>query len=137
MSKTAVVIDMNKIYSALIKPSSKIVLSITHPSYQFFAPNFIIVELLLHIADIRALSPLNEEEFALHLKELIERIKFVVPEAVDFQHHLAAFEICKGVDPKDTPYVALALHLNAKLWSGDKKLREGLLAKGVDVFIEL
>jgi predicted nucleic acid-binding protein len=84
-----------------------------------------------------ALCPLDEEEFVLHLKNIIERIHFVVPETIDFRHHLAAYEFCKDVDPKDTPYVALAFHLECKIWSGDKKLRDGLLAKGVDVFRDL
>ena len=84
MSKTSVVIDMNKIYSALIKPSSKIILTIISDEYQFFAPNFIIVELVKHTNSIRALCPLNEEEFVMHLKNIIERISFVIPETIVF-----------------------------------------------------
>jgi predicted nucleic acid-binding protein len=45
--------------------------------------------------------------------------------------------LCKDIDPKDAAYVSLAIHLDCKIWSGDKKLRDGLLAKGVDIFIEL
>ena len=37
-----------------------------------------------------------------------------------------AYNLCKTVDLKDTPFVALAIELNAMLWTGDKKLIEGL-----------
>ena len=40
------------------------------------------------------------------------------------------------MDLKDTPFVALALHLDAHLWTDDKELKTGLRAKGFDRFFE-
>ncbi len=37
--------------------------------------------------------------------------------------------LTKDVDPNDAPYVALALHLGAKLWIDDTELKQGLRAK--------
>ena len=34
--------------------------------------------------------------------------------------------MCKEIDLKDISFVALALELDALLWTGDKKLKEGL-----------
>lgn len=41
-----------------------------------------------------------------------------------------AASLCEGIDVYDTPFVALNIELNAKLWTGDKKLITGLKNKG-------
>lgn len=41
------------------------------------------------------------------------------------------------VDAKDTPFAALAIELDAPLWTGDKKLVLGLRKKGFDRFFEI
>ncbi|WP_322744651.1 PIN domain-containing protein [Cuspidothrix issatschenkoi] len=43
---------------------------------------------------------------------------------------------CKDIDESDTPHVALTLQLEGLLWTGDKKLKEGLIIKGFDKFFE-
>lgn len=45
------------------------------------------------------------------------------------------YDLCKDVDIKDTPFVALAIELGPSLWTGDKKLKEGLKQKGFDNFL--
>lgn len=40
--------------------------------------------------------------------------------------------LVEGTDPDDVDFVALALHLNAGLWTGDKPLYNGLKAAGFD-----
>ena len=45
-----------------------------------------------------------------------------------------AKELCKGVDPKDAPFVALTLELEGEFWTSDKQLIAGLQAKGADIF---
>ncbi|MEI7935826.1 MAG: PIN domain-containing protein [Verrucomicrobiota bacterium] len=34
------------------------------------------------------------------------------------------------------PFIALTLHLDGRLWTGDDKLKAGLRAKGFDRFFE-
>lgn len=43
-----------------------------------------------------------------------------------------AVELTEDVDEFDTPFIALSMELGAPLWTGDKKLRNGLQEKGVD-----
>jgi predicted nucleic acid-binding protein len=47
-----------------------------------------------------------------------------------------AVELCRGVDPADAPFVALTLALDGRLWTGDKKLRSGLAARGFTRFFD-
>ena len=39
------------------------------------------------------------------------------------------------MDEDDTPFVALSIELNSKLWTGDKKLAIGLQNKGSEIII--
>jgi len=39
------------------------------------------------------------------------------------------------IDEDDTPFIALAVELNAKLWTGDKVLVKGLAIKGANITI--
>jgi len=48
-----------------------------------------------------------------------------------------AHEVCREVDPKDTPFVALTFHLDAFLWADDLELMKGLRARGFDRFFTL
>jgi len=47
-----------------------------------------------------------------------------------------SWELCKDIDEKDFAYLALSLELDGRLWTGDKKLINGLRAKGFDHFFE-
>ncbi|AUD07289.1 hypothetical protein CWM47_13175 [Spirosoma pollinicola] len=39
------------------------------------------------------------------------------------------------IDPNDIPYLALAIHLDAPLWTGDRQMMDGLKKVGYDHFI--
>lgn len=45
-----------------------------------------------------------------------------------------ALDLCEGIDVADTPQVALTLALDGLLWTGDRRLRAGLQARGFDRF---
>jgi len=47
-----------------------------------------------------------------------------------------ARRLCGGVDEKDTPFIALTIHQNGRLWTEDEELQIGLRAKGFNFFFE-
>lgn len=66
---------------------------------------------------------------------VLSTINFVSEEQISEQSWIKAFELTKDIDEDDTPFVALGIELNAKLWTGDKMLAKGLAKKGIDTII--
>lgn len=57
------------------------------------------------------------------------KIHFVNEELIGVEHIITAYHLCKDVDEKDTPFVALAFEMNDELWTRDEELKESLLKK--------
>jgi predicted nucleic acid-binding protein len=97
-------------------------------------PRFVFIELFKHKERILAATDLSEEELLEALNSLFAHIQFLDESAIPIGDWLEARRLCSGIDEKDTPFVALAIHLNAPLWTEDHELKEGLRAKGFDSF---
>ena len=131
-----IVIDTNIIISALISNSQRILQIIFNPNYLFVSPKFVIVELFKHSEKIQKASKLSEDEVLELLSIIINRVKFYDENLVSIGSWTQAFSLCREVDLKDTPYIALALELNAKLWTKDDVLKIGLEKRGFDNFFQ-
>jgi predicted nucleic acid-binding protein len=94
------------------------------------------VELFKHKERILAATKLSEAEVLECLVELLSRISFIDEGSIPIGVWMEGRRLCADVDPKDTPFVALSLHLGGRLWSKDAQLKAGLQAKGFDQFFE-
>lgn len=54
---------------------------------------------------------------------------FISEIQIEEKYWKQAYELLKDIDEKDTPYIAYALKFKCKLWTGDKKLVNGLKKK--------
>ncbi len=136
MIQNAVVVDTNLIFSALIPKASKIRELLFERNISFYSPNFLVTEIYKHKDKLLKNSKLSESEFYLYFNEIIEQIKFVPMDFISIESRQIAYDLCKDVDVKDTPFVALAIELKLPLWTGDKKLKEGLISKGFNDFFK-
>lgn len=100
----------------------------------FYAPNFLITEIYTHEDKLIKNSKLSESEFYLYFNGIIERITFVPTDFIGISSRQKAYDLCKDIDIKDTPFIALAIDLDIQLWTGDKKLKDGLKLKGYQNF---
>lgn len=132
--KSRVVIDTNLIFSALLAETSAIREILLDVWVTFYAPNFIIAEIFKHQRKILKLTKLNEVEFFTYFNRIIENVNFVPLSFISTESREKAYNLCLGVDLKDIPFVALSIELNAPIYTGDNKLKNGLLAKGFDNF---
>lgn len=130
MISNAAVVDTNIILSALISKSSGIREKLFDETMNYFAPNYIIIELYKHKEKLLKYSKLDETEFFEFFSSIVNRINFVSLETIKEESKKKAYHLCKNIDIKDTPFVALSIQLKIPLWTGDKKLKHGLIKLG-------
>lgn len=136
MTSNSVVVDTNLILSALIPKASKIRDKLFDHNMTFYAPNFLITEIYKHKDKLIKHSKLTESEFYLYFNGLIERVQFLPIDFISNNSRQKAYDLCKDIDIKDAPFIALSIELNIPIWTGDKKLKDGLRSKGFVQFYE-
>lgn len=102
----------------------------------FFAPRYLFVELFKHKEALALAAKVNPDAMLEALHTLVTRLDFVNEANLPLTTWMEAYRLCCGVDEKDTPYVALALHLDGRLWTEDQELKSGLKARGFDQWFE-
>lgn len=119
------ILDNNILFS-LMKPFSVDSYLFSSLSVEFFAPEFIKSEFNKYKEICLFKSGLSEYEFELRLNDIKDKVKFSkLPEYKSF------LKKAKGSvpDPDDEPYIAVALFLNAAIWSNDPHLKQQSLVK--------
>jgi len=105
-------------------------------SLKFFSPRFLFVELFKHKDRLTAAARLTEDQLVEALHILVSRIDFITEANIPVGTWVEAFRLCKDVDEKDTPYVALTLHLEGRFWTDDAALKTALRSGGFTAFFE-
>ena len=134
MIYNSVVIDTNLIFSALVPKASQIREILFESNMIFYSPNILISEIYKHKEKLLKSSKLTDSEFYLYFNGIIERIKFIPTDFISIESRQKAYDLCHDIDVKDIPYIALSIELSIPLWTGDKKLKDGLKQKGFDEF---
>ena len=137
MNTTLVVVDANIAFKTLVAGRGDL-RDRLGPTSQFVlcAPRFLFVELFKHKERLMLAARVEEEDVLESLHTLVARLEFFNEANVPVGTWMEAWRLCKDVDEKDTPYVALTLHLDGRLWTDDAELKRGLMAKNFDRFFE-
>jgi predicted nucleic acid-binding protein len=104
------------------------------PRPSFYICETVLVELFRRKEKLVAASRIDGERVVEAYGQLLSVVRLYKEGLISSPDWARAYELCSDVDPTDTPHVALTLALEGLLWTGDKRLREGLLAKGFDRF---
>lgn|SRR3989338_9636316 len=116
------VVDVNVIYSALMKRGNSLIVFEANKisnKFEFISPEFVTFELDNKIGKILSKSKLTLDELNEALLLIKEQITFIP--SSDFLDKLPeAIEL----NLKDSPYLALALEFDCPIFSGDKGLKE-------------
>jgi predicted nucleic acid-binding protein len=126
-----IIVDTNIVFSAILNSSGKIgkILLNAKDHFQFYSCDFLRVEITKHKDRLLQLTKLSEKELS-ELENLVTgNITFINEGLIPSEIIKSTEAILLHIDPNDTPFVALAQHLKATLWTGDLKLIRGLKAK--------
>lgn len=131
--KPTLVVDANILISALITRQGRVATTLLEVGerYRLVSCHFLYVELFKHKEKLVKLSRLSEPDFLDYLLGILNCIEFMSESLLPVQVVEQARLLVQDIDPRDVYYVALTLHHNARLWTGDRKLSDGLLTKGV------
>lgn len=112
------ILDANILFAALIKNSLTAEL-IFNADLQLYTCEFLIEEFLKYEKEIIKKTHRTDEQFVAIMHQLKEIIT-VIPKEEYFKFIIEAEKF--SPDPKDTMYFALAMKLNAAIWSNDDRL---------------
>ncbi|MBO0933058.1 PIN domain-containing protein [Fibrella aquatilis] len=131
--KPIIVVDANILMSALITQQGKIAFALLEASerYRLVSCHFLYVELFKHKDKLVKLSGLDEPDFLDFLLGILNRVEFQSESLLPVDVVNKARLLVADIDPRDIYYVALTIHLRARLWTGDRKLAEALQKKGI------
>jgi predicted nucleic acid-binding protein len=127
------VIDSNIIFSAIIS-GKQFYIDIIQ-SNEFYTPDIVFIELEKYEARIIEKSRFPIEDFRKFVRMLFEKIVVIPKMAISKENWQKAYNLCKDVDEKDTPFIALSIELSMPLWTNDKSLTEGLKTRNFNQFI--
>lgn len=129
-----VVVDTNIVFSGILSPNGTICDLLVNSSevFDFYTPTAILDELNSHHKKLLKLSGISEVELDFLKWTIIKKIDLIDLESIRQTTWEKATELTKDVDEFDTPFIALSLELDSPLWTGDKKLTNGLKQKGID-----
>ncbi|WP_297514968.1 PIN domain-containing protein [Thermococcus sp.] len=119
--KRPIVIDTNVLFSFFKRDSTtrRLILCISLDT-PIYAPEYLLDELRSYSTLIRRKAHLTHEDFERVLTLLRKYVTFI-----DYESYADFLDIAIRItpDPKDVDFVALALKLNAILWSNNKELK--------------
>jgi predicted nucleic acid-binding protein len=129
------IIDTNIVFSAILNPNSNIgdLLLNYQDKVKFYAPEFLLTEIEKYSDKIEKYSKQSSTDLVITKILVLSAITFISEDLISQENWINAFEFIKEIDENNTPFIALAMQMKVKLWSGDKKLTNGLLTKDSDI----
>jgi len=132
-----IVIDTNIVFSAILNANSRIASILLQPQSKltFYTTDQLLTEIEKHRNKLKKLTSLSDVELSQLISITIRQIKFINAQLIPGEIYQTVKVLTETIDIDDTEFVALAEHLKAKLWTGDKVLIKGLGQKGWNRFI--
>ena len=126
-----IVVDANIVFSGILNSNGKIgdLLINSYTLFSFIAPDFLRTEIYNHYDKLLKISNLTFEQLLEAKYQIYKFITFISEEQINEASWSFANELVSDIDPKDIVYIAFARQFDCKLWTGDKKLINGLALK--------
>ncbi|MCK9207307.1 MAG: PIN domain-containing protein [Salinivirgaceae bacterium] len=132
-----VVLDTNIVFSVILNSQSWIgqIILYSDKLIKFYSPKYLQIEIQNHFQKIKKTTKLTDKELNELIEILYSKIHFISEEFIPKETLIIADQLTYDVDYDDVMFVALAIHLKCKLWTGGIKLTNSLKQKGFKKFI--
>lgn len=117
-----VVVDTNIIFSGIVS-KSKTREILVESTLDMFAPEYLHKEVRKHKKTIRKKSELTEPEIETLLDIILENVNIIQKEEY-LSEYTEAKDLIEHIDPDDVPFLAIALSIEADIWSDDKHFQK-------------
>ena len=119
-----IIVDTNIIFSAMISPKGLQRDTLLKPPkrIKFYSPYYLREEIREHMPRLQKISGLSMQEVSESYQLVTQYILFFSEELIPMAIWMQAYEEIKNTDMDDIPFIAAAIHLKARLWTGDKKI---------------
>ena len=125
------IIDTNILYSALISPQGEVAKILKErKKIQFLVPDYLLEEIEEHLSDIVTITKKTKNQIKTTFSSLLLGLTILTSENISKEILIEAAFLTKDIDEDDIPFIAFHLQYKHKIWSLDKKLINGLTAKG-------
>lgn len=126
--------DANIVFRCVVRSDGRIgdILFRSADRFDFFAPSVLSEELERHRIKLRKMARMSEIELTTVLTALMRNITLIQEPLWTRSSLRKAEKLLADVDVFDVPYLALAFDLDCPLWTGDKKLIQGLRTRKCD-----
>lgn len=127
------ILDSNVIFSAILNADNlmgRFIMGSAQYQVSLFAPDYLRVEIERYIPKLVSLSGMNKAEIRRIIGLLYAKITFIADHLIPFENYRNAVSFVRDIDMDDLVFVALSDYLEEDLWTGDKRLYEGLKSKG-------
>ena len=127
-----IVVDSNIIIFGLIntKGNEFAVLANQGDVLKFFSSKIIIEETAKKFKQISSLTRNSENDIQTQFYNIINTFHLIDENKINNETLLRADLLIRGLDRNDYLFLAVTIHCNALLWTGDLKLFRGLRRKG-------
>lgn len=132
-----IVVDTNVVFSAILNTNSQIskILLQQKSILNFCTTKRLLIEIERHRIKLLKLSSYSDMELSRVIAYVTSKINFINVQLIPRETYYKVKDLTANIDVDDTEFVALTEYLNAKLWTGDKVLINGLKQKGWSQFI--
>lgn len=124
-----IILDTNIIFSALLNSNSNIgdLIFNSDKFFEFYSCNYMRYEIEKHWERLKKISKLSDEQLRESYTKIFSKIRFINEEIIPHEIWVFSENITQNIDIDDIDFVALTKFLRATLWTGDKKLYNGLI----------
>lgn len=128
-----IIVDTNIVFSAIINTNGRIgdLLFNSSGIFEFYSVHYLRTEISRHHSKLVQISGLTSLQIQESATRIMSNISFVEDQLIPFEIWQESIPVVKDVDMDDVAFIALSKYLKGSIvWSGNKKLINGVRAKG-------